>query len=141
MPWRVHLASHNLSGGGPEAGGFGLFSHLGRAWPSLRLAASTIFDYDIWLVVAPVAILAVALALLAGSSPIAVFAGSAFVLLTEGFTWITWSFPSLPITKNAALNPIVRVTGALMLLAVALTPLLLSSAWSRLSAQREEKHA
>ena len=131
LPWRIHLATRDLGGGGPEAGGFGLFSHLGRASPSLRLALSTMFDYQVWLVVAPLALVSVALALLAGARRIGVFAGLAFILLTAGFTWITWSFPSLPITKEAALNPIVRVTGSLILLSVALMPLQLAAAWNR----------
>ncbi|TML04777.1 MAG: hypothetical protein E6G36_04920 [Actinobacteria bacterium] len=41
VPWRVLLAVRNLPGGGPEAGGTGLFSHADRAWPSLRLTSSS----------------------------------------------------------------------------------------------------
>src|SRR5204863_7852126 len=44
VPWRVLLAVRGLSGGGPEAGGTGLFANLDRFWPSLPLALSTVFD-------------------------------------------------------------------------------------------------
>ena len=36
LPWRIFLAVRGLGGGGPEAGGTGLFSNLDRAWPSLQ---------------------------------------------------------------------------------------------------------
>jgi hypothetical protein len=130
LPWRIHLALDHLGSGGPEAGGTGLFAHLDRAWPSVRLALSATFDYQIWLVVAPLGVISIGLALLAGARRLGTFAGASCVLLTAGFAWVTWSFPSLPITKEAALNPIVRVTGSLILLIVALMPLLLSSAWT-----------
>jgi hypothetical protein len=55
-----------------------------------------------------------------------VFAGVLFVLCVAALTWSTWAFPSLPITKEAALNPIVRFSGALVLAAAALVPLLVA---------------
>ena len=48
---------------------------------------------------------------------------------TLGFTWATWSFTFLPITKDEATNPIIRLTGSLILFTLAVTPLLLASAW------------
>ena len=42
---------------------------------------------------------------------------------------MTYSYPGLPITANEALNPIVRYTGALVLLAGVSMPLLVGSAW------------
>jgi hypothetical protein len=74
IPWRVFLAVRDLPQGGPEAGGFGLFSHFDRAWPSFRLTASVLFDYDIWLVVIPVALLATAAALAARAHCVAGYA-------------------------------------------------------------------
>lgn len=127
IPWRVLLAVRHLGGGGPDAGGTGLLSHLDRAWPSLRLTTRTLFDYQVWLVVAPLAVLAIAL--LAGVRRLPAYVGLVFAFGAAGFTWITWSFPSLPITENAALNPIVRVTGSLVLLSAGLVPLLLAAAW------------
>jgi hypothetical protein len=129
VPWRVWITVHDASGEGPEAGGFGLFDHLDRAWPSLRLAVSVLFDDGLWLVVAPLGLVALALALVAGARRLPIYVGLLAAFMIAGFTWVTWSFPSLPITKDGALNPISRLTGALVLTFVALVPLLLDAAW------------
>jgi hypothetical protein len=136
VPWRVLLLVRDLSGGGAEAGGTGLFSHLDRVWPSFRLALSALFDYDIWLVTAPIAVVAVAVAVLAGAWRLAAFAALLFLALLAGFTWITWSFPSLPITKDAALNPIVRAAGGFVLVSATLVPVLLGAAWTAYDRRR-----
>jgi hypothetical protein len=135
IPWRVLLAVRDLPSGGPEAGGTGLFSHTDRAWPSLRLALSTLFDFDIWLVVAPLGVAAIVIALLVQSRPLGVYALVLFVLAVAAFAWTTWAFPSLPITKQASLNPISRLTGSLAFAATALVPLLLGVAWRRREAR------
>jgi len=131
VPWRIWFETRNLTGDAPEAGGTGLLDHLDRAWPSLELTVRVLFSYDFWLVAAPVTVLAVVAALLAGRIALGVYAGLVFVFGVLGFTWITWSFPSLPITENAALNPIIRSVGALVLLAAGLVPLLAGAAWRR----------
>ena len=129
IPWRVFLLVNDLSRGGAEAGGVGLFKHADRAWPSLRLAVSTMFDYDIWLIVAPLMLLAIAAAAVARATRLAVYATLLVGLALAAFTWVTWAFPSLPITKAPNVNPIVRLTGSLALASTALVPLLLSAAW------------
>lgn len=129
IPWRVLLAVRHLPSGRPEAGGTGLFSHLDRAWPSLRLALSTLFDFDIWLVVAPVALAAIVVALAVQTRPLGLYALVLFILAVAAFTWTTWAFPSLPITKQASLNPMPRLTGSLAFAATALVPVLLGVAW------------
>jgi len=129
IPWRVLLIVRDLSRGGPEAGGTGLFAHADRAWPSLRLALTTLFDFNIWLVVAPVAVVAIAAAIVAERRQLGVYALALFVFALAAFTWTTWAFPSLPITKEAALNPISRLTGSLVFAATALAPALLAVSW------------
>jgi hypothetical protein len=129
LSWRIWFTSRDVTGEGPEAGGLGLFDHLDRAWPSLRLALSALFDADLWLVVAPLGVLAVVLAFVAGARRLPAYAALLTFFMVAGFTWMTWSFPSLPITKNGAVNPIVRLTGALILTFAALVPLLLAAAW------------
>ena len=131
LPWRIWFETHGLPSDAPEAGGTGLFDHLDRAWPSLRLTVRVLFTYDLWLVVAPLALLAVVAALLAGRAALAIYAGLMLVLGVVGFTWITWSFPSLPITENPALNPVIRSVGALVVVSAGLVPLLLAAAWRR----------
>jgi hypothetical protein len=127
VPWRILLATRDYPGGGPEAGGTGLFDHADRAWPSLRLAFSSMFDFGIWLVTIPLLVCAVAVAYAAGARRLPTYALVLSVLAVAGFTWTTWAFPSVPITKNASLNPIVRLTGELALLTPALVPLLLGT--------------
>jgi hypothetical protein len=131
IPWRVLLLVRDLPGGGPEAGGTGLFAHLDRVWPSLRLALSTLFDFHIWLLVAPLALVSIALALLAETGRVATYALVLFVLALVAFTWTTWAFPTLPITKNGALNPMPRLTGSLAFMTTVLVPSLLASAWAK----------
>jgi hypothetical protein len=126
VPWRVLLFVRDLPGGGPEAGGTGLFDNLDRAWPSLRLALSTLFDFHIWLIVVSILVLAILVAGAGGDRQLAVYAGALSVLCLAAFTWSTWAFPSLPITKTQSMNPIVRFSGALVVAAGGLIPLLLA---------------
>jgi hypothetical protein len=125
-PWRILLATRDLPGGAPEAGGTGLFANADRAWPSLRLALSTVFDFQLWLIVVPVLLLAIAAAFVAGSRQLATYVGALSLLCVAAFTWSTWAFPSLPITRAAALNPIGRFSGALVIAAAGLITVLLA---------------
>jgi hypothetical protein len=136
VPWRVYLLVHDLSRGGAEAGGAGLFTHADRAWPSFRLALSAMFDYDIWLAVAPLMLLAIVAAAVAGATRLAAYATLLVCLALGAFAWVTWAFPSLPITKEADLNPIVRLTGSLALASTSLMPLLLAAAWRGVPSDR-----
>lgn len=136
VPWRVYLLVHELSRGGAEAGGVGLFSHADRAWPSFRLALSAMFDFDIWLTVAPLMLLAIGAAALAGATRLAAYATLLVGLALVVFTWVTWAFPSLPITKDADVNPIVRLTGSLAFASTALVPPLLAVAWQSVHLHR-----
>lgn len=129
LPWRIWFESHGLASDAPESGGTGLLAHLGRAWPSLWLALRDLFTYDLWLVVAPLVLVAVAAALLAGSRVLASYTGLLCLFLVGGFTWITWSFPSLPITEDASVNPITRAVGSLVVISAGIVPLLLAGAW------------
>lgn len=131
VPWRVLLVVRDLGGGGPEAGGTGLFSNLDRAWPSLRLAISTLFDYHLWIVVTPLAIVAIVAAFAAGARTLPLYTSLIYLFAVVVFTYSTWAFPSLGISKEPALNPIVRLTGEVVLLTPALVPLLLARAWRR----------
>ena len=131
LPWRFWFQAHGLGSDAPEAGGTGLFHHLDRAWPSLELTVRDLFGYHLWLVVAPLTIGAVVAALLAGKRMLPLFVGAMLVLGVGGFTWITWAFPSLPITENASVNPITRAVGSLVVASCGLVPLLLAAAWRR----------
>ena len=129
VPWRIFLSVRGLDGGAPPGGSTGFLHHLDRGWPALRLTVKTLFDYDVWLVVTPVALLAIVVALLAGARRLPVYAALVYLLAALGFTWVSWSYTNIAITENLAINPIIRLTGSLMLLSAALVPLLLEAAW------------
>jgi hypothetical protein len=136
VPWRILLAVRDLGGGGPEAGGTGLLTNIDRAWPSFRLAVGTLFDFHVWLIVVPVLLLATVVAIVSRDRQLAVYAVALTALCVAAFTWSTWAFPSLPITQNPALNPIVRFSGALVIAAGGLIPLLLSQTRETLDGPR-----
>jgi hypothetical protein len=138
LPWRALLLVRHLGGGGPEAGGTGLFANLDRAWPSFRLALTTLFDYSIWLLVAPLLVLAIVAAFAAGARTLPLYTTLIFVFAVAAFTYSTWAFPSLRISTKPALNPIVRLTGEVVLLTPALLPLLLARAWRKGPLRSEE---
>jgi hypothetical protein len=126
VPWRIFLRVRDLSGEGPEAGGTGLISHADRAWPSLRLTLSTVFDFHIWLIVVPLFVTGIAVAFAASDRALPSFALIFGLLCVAGLTWTTWAFPSLPISQET-LNPIVRLSGGFVIGAGVLVPLLLQS--------------
>ena len=51
--------------------------------------------------------------------------------MIAGLTWVLWSFTELelPFTQDEGVNPIVRLTGSLVVASAALVPLLLDLAW------------
>ena len=139
LPWRIWFEAHGLANDAPEAGGTGLFHNLDRAWPSFELTVRDLFGYPLWLAVAPLTVAAVVAALLAGRRALPLYVGILLVFGVAGFTWITWAFPSLPITENAAVNPVTRAVGSLVVASCGLVPLLLAAAW-RSAAGRAGQH-
>jgi hypothetical protein len=53
------------------------------------------------------------------------------VLGAAGLTWVLWSFTELelPFVQDEGVNPIVRLSGSLVIASAALLPLLLDAAW------------
>jgi hypothetical protein len=74
------------------------------------------FDYDLWLVVVPLFAVAVVLAFLSGARVLPAYALTLYVLALAGFTWVLWSFIELevPFTQDEGVNPIVRLSGSLV---------------------------
>jgi hypothetical protein len=69
--------------------------------------------------------------LVGGQGRLAAYALLLFLFAIAAFTWTTWAFPSLPITKNGALNPMPRFTGSLAFAATVLVPSLLAGTWTK----------
>ncbi len=127
LPWRLWYRSHGIGGEAPtdvRAGG-----SLGRIGDALRLSFDVFFDTTRWSVLPIVALIAVAAALVWGDRRVAGFLAAVLGVVFLGGAWVTYSYRDIPITADEALNPIVRYTGAIVLLAAASMPLLLASIW------------
>ena len=68
-----------------------MFSNLDRAWPSLRLALSSVFDYHLWLVVTPLAVVAIVAAFAAGARTLPLYTTLVYVFAVIAFTYSTWA--------------------------------------------------
>jgi len=127
VPWRLWYRSHGIGGEAPADAGAG--GSLDRIGDALRLSFDVFFATTRWSVVPIVGLIAVGAALVWGDRRVAAFVGALLALVFLGGAWVTYSYRDIPITANEALNPIVRYTGALVLLAAVATPLLLASVW------------
>ncbi len=127
LPWRIWFTSRDLQGELPGIGLLGLLDHRERALPALRSVLSTLFDYDLWLIVPFLLAVAVVLAFLAGARLLASYVGLLTLLVVAGLTWVLWSFVELqlPFVQDESVNPIVRLSASLVLLSAAFLPLLL----------------
>ena len=112
--------------GADDAGVGGSFD---RVVDSLRLSFDVLFDSGLWSIAPVVAIVALTAAAVWGDRRVAAFLGALLGIVFVGGAWVTYSFVDIPITDVESVNPIVRYTGAIVLLAVVSTPLLLDSVW------------
>jgi hypothetical protein len=131
LPWQLWFRSRGLTGELPNSGLLGLFDRLDRPWPALQSVVKALFDYGLWLAALPVAMAAIALALLGGARVLPTYAAVVFGLAAAGFVWVLWSFTelALPYEQDEGVNLLVRLCGSLVLLSAALAPLLLDAAW------------
>ncbi len=127
VPWRLWYRSNGIGGEAPTNVGAG--GSLGRAGDSLRLSFDVFFDTTLWSVVPIVFLIALGAALVWGDRRVAAFLTALLGLVFLGGAWVTYSYRGVPITADEALNPIVRYTGATVLLAAVSMPLLLASVW------------
>jgi hypothetical protein len=131
LPWRLWFQSRGLTGELPEAGLLGLFDHLGRPWPAIESVVRVLLDFDLWLLVLPLALLAIVLAFVGGARVLPAYAALVYGLAVAGFVWVLWSFTELelPFVQDEGVNPIVRLCNSLVVLSAGLVPLLLDAAW------------
>jgi hypothetical protein len=64
-----------------------------------------------------------------GDRRLAGFVAALLGLVFVGGAWVTYSYRDIPITADESVNPIVRYTVAVVLLAAACMPLVLASVW------------
>ena len=131
IPWRVWFTSRDLTGELPSAGLLALVDYPDRGWPAFESVVTAAFDYDLWLVVVPLVAVAVVLAFVSGARVLPAYALTLYALAIAGFTWVLWSFVELevPFTQDEGVNPIVRLSGSLVVASAAIVPLLLDTAW------------
>ncbi len=127
LPWRLWYRSNGIGGEAPGDAGAGGSIH--RLLDALRLSFDVLFDTTLWSVVPVVALIAVGAALLWGDRRVAAYLAVLLGLVFLGGAWVTYAFRELPITAEESANPIVRYTGAFILLSAVATPLLLASVW------------
>ena len=134
LPWVIWRVTHELPSDLPSAGPLGGLDDGERALPTIRLVVTTLFDFEFWLLVPAVALIATVLALFVRYWSGAVYAVT--FVCTAGVVafWAILSVPTFPISQDDSVNPIVRLTGTSILVLAALTPLLLENAWRTASA-------
>jgi hypothetical protein len=139
IPWRLWFTSRDLSGELPSAGVLAIFDNADRAWPAFESAITTLLDFDLWLVIVPLVLLAVVVAYLGGARVLPTFTLTLYALTTAGLTWVLWAFTELelPFEQDEGVNPIVRLSGSLVVASAALVPLLLDAAWRGSEAAEE----
>ena len=125
VPWRLWYADRGISTDAPSAAE----ASGDRLLDSLQLSIEVFYDNALWSVVPVVASVALGAAALWGDRLLAAFLGLVLALVFVGGVWSTYGYPELPITADEAINPIVRYTSAIVLLAGCATPLLLARVW------------
>ena len=133
IPWRIWWSSRGLLSDAPPGGWIhSTFGNSSRILPSFHLVLRLLFSYQMWLAVAPIAVVAAALCLpwVADRRP-AVFFLVTFGLGIVAWAWVNWTDPALPISTNPALNPTDRAVGSLVLLSVVCGPVLVGQLLGR----------
>jgi hypothetical protein len=127
LPWRIWFILEDFPSDGPESGYLEVFDHLDRAWPSHELVLRTLFDYDLWLIVPTLAIVAAVLAYIVGARREAAFTLVFIGTSVVGCAWTLWANPSLDLSADDGL--VNRVVGTPTLVLASTLPLLLELAW------------
>jgi len=133
LPWRVWNI-RNAGGGGAPAGEVGGTVGSGidtdRAEAALRLSLHVVFDTSLWSLIPVLVCGSLVLALIWGRRSEAVFVGALCLLAIIGGAWITTVITVFPVTATESVNPIVRYTASIVLIAACAAPLLLAGVWS-----------
>jgi hypothetical protein len=135
LPWRLWNVRNAGGGGAPlgEAGGVvsgGGGLDTDRAVSALRLSVDVVFDTSLWSLLPVVVCGALVLSLIWGRRSEAVFVGALCLFAVIGGAWITTVVTTFPVVATESVNPIVRYTAAIVLMAACTAPVLLAGVWS-----------
>ena len=101
IPWQLWWTSRGLRSDGPPGGlVHATFGQLGHAPEAFHLVFRLLFEYDLWLAAAPVALVAALICLWQSDRRPAVFFLVAFGLGFVGWSWENWIYesPGVPIS-------------------------------------------
>ena len=132
IPWRLWYASKGIDSGTPPLGSF----DATRARASLRLSYDALFEHG-WGQAPALGILAVLVAAAFGARRLAAFQGVVLGGCFLAGALGTYAYRELELSLNMAANPILRVTGVVVITAVAMAPLLLGTVWRKHRPTRE----
>lgn len=97
LPWRIWIAAQGIKGDLPVSEGLNpgyLFERTDRVWPAIKVTAHQLADQGRWLYLLPLAVLAIAAALVSGiGRRVAGFYLASFVLVWAGLIWSYWISP------------------------------------------------
>lgn len=125
--WRQWWSSRHLAADTPPGGlVHATFANLGYAGSAFDLVARLLFDYHLWLGVAPLALAAGVACLGQRDRRAPIFFLSLFVLGFVGWAWENWAYVTAgyPITSDPSVNPTNRTVASLIVLSMVAAPVL-----------------
>jgi hypothetical protein len=126
VPWRIWTARHDLPAGAPSSS-FG----KDRLFAALDVSFDVLYSNALWSVLPLVATIALGAAAVWGDRRLTAYVGVLALVLFAGGVWSTAGFEEFSLSADESGNPIVRLTGSIVLLAAVATPPLLTSVWRR----------
>jgi hypothetical protein len=130
VPWRIWWTSRHLQSNGPPGGLLhATFANIDKAPQAFHLVFRLLFEYQLWLAITPVALVAAITGLWVGDRRISVFFLVAFAVGFVGWAWTNWVVVSagVPISTDSAVNPTNRAVASLVLLSIVTAPVLIGS--------------
>jgi hypothetical protein len=119
LPWRAWLSTQGLEGDLPLSKGLDpgyLLDRIDRVWPAIESTASQLADQGRWLLLLPLAALAVAISLISGRTrSIALFYLASFLVVWAGIVWSYWISPygidwHLKLSANRVVSVLVLIS-------------------------------
>jgi len=126
VPWRIWTARHDLPAGAPSSSFGG-----DRLRAALDVSFDVLYSTALWSVLPLVATIALGAAAVWGDRRLTAYVGVLALVLFAGGVWSTAGIQEFSLSADESGNPIVRLTGSIVLLAAVATPLLLTSVWRR----------
>jgi hypothetical protein len=125
VPWELWRRTHDLPG---QLSDSSFDTGIDRLDAAAGSVLQILFDYDLWLVTTPLGLVAAGLLLASGDRRLAVLYLVTTALVAAGFAWVLAAGVEYTVGADTDENPIPRASGALTLLTIALTPLMLAAA-------------